>query len=106
MSAAMITPRVATAQPLRAGVARIDITDPQAERVNDRCYAKAMVLSQGELTAVLFTVDAVAIGGIGAIPDTFMDSIRQELAKDPGIPPAHVIVNASHCHGSVRGDTD
>src|SRR4051794_16718680 len=63
--------------------------------VNNPCYAKALVLSQGEMTAVLVTVDAVAIGGIGAIRDTFMDSLRQELAKDPGIPPAHVIVNAS-----------
>src|SRR4051794_32686266 len=106
LTTAVIAPRIATAQPLRAGVARIDITDPQAARVNDPCYAKALVLSQGEMTAVLVTVDAVAIGGIGAIRDTFMDSLRQELAKDPGIPPAHVIVNASHCHGSVRGDAD
>jgi hypothetical protein len=106
LTTAVIAPRIATAQPLRAGVAKIDITSPQAARVNDPCYAKALVLSQGELTAVLVTVDAVAIGGIGAIRDTFMDSLRQELAKDPGIPPAHVIVNASHCHGSVRSDAD
>jgi hypothetical protein len=99
-----MAPRIFAAEPLRAGVARIDITNPQAARVNDPCYAKALVLCQGNVTAVLVTVDAVAIGGIGAIPDTFMDSLRQELAKNPGIPPANVIVNASHCHGSVRSD--
>ena len=90
--------------PLRAGVAKIDITNPRAPRVSDPCYAKALVLSQGEMTAVVVTVDAVAIGGIGAIRDTFLDSLRQELAKDPGIPADHVVVNASHCHGNVRGD--
>src|SRR4051812_20999613 len=68
---AVLAPRIATAQPLRAGAAKIDITNPQAARVNDPCYAKALVLSQGQMTAVLVTVDAVAIGGIGAIPDTF-----------------------------------
>src|SRR5262245_5242349 len=106
LTTAGIATRGAAAEPLRAGVARIDITHPQAARVNDPCYAKALVLNQGELTAVLVTVDAVAIGGIGPIRDTFMESLRRELAQDPGIPPAHVIVNASHCHGSVRGDAD
>src|SRR5215470_552370 len=80
LTTAVIATRGAAAEPLRAGVARIDITNPQAARVNDPCYAKALVLNQGELTAVLVTVDAVAIGGIGAIRDTFMDSLRQELA--------------------------
>ncbi len=91
-------------EPLEAGVARVDITHPEATRVNDPCFARAIVLSQGKLTVCLVTVDAVAIGGIGAIPDSFMNALRQELAKDPGIPAAHLIVNASHCHGTVRGD--
>jgi hypothetical protein len=76
LTTAVIAPRIAAAEPLRAGVARIDITHPQAARVNDPCYAKALVLSQGDVTAVLVTVDAVAIGGIGAIRDSFMDSLR------------------------------
>jgi hypothetical protein len=93
-------------EPLRAGVARVEITDRQAGRVNDPCYAKALVLQQGRITAVLITVDAVAIGEIGRIKSDFLTNIRRELAKDPGIPEAHVIVNASHCHGIVRADTD
>jgi hypothetical protein len=101
-----IASRVAAADGLRAGVAKIDITNPQAERVHDPCYAKALVLRQGDVTAVLVTVDAVAIGGIGNIKDSFMESVRKELASDPGIAPNSVIVNASHCHGNVRSDSD
>jgi hypothetical protein len=106
LTMAAMTPHIAAGEPLQAGVAKIDITNPQVARVNDPSYAKALVLRQGNVTAVLVTVDAVAIGGIGAIPDTFMDSVRRELAKDPGIPPARVIVNASHCHGNVRSDSE
>ncbi len=94
------------AEALLAGVSRIDITHPKAGRINDPSYAKALVLRQGDVTAVLVTVDAVAIGGIGNIPDTFLGFIRKELAKDPGIAPENLIVNASHCHGIVRSDSD
>ena len=103
---AMLTSGGAAAEPLLAGVARIDITNRQSGRVNDPSFAKALVLRQGDVTAVLVTVDAVAIGGIGNIRDTFLESVRAELAKDPGIHPANLIVNASHCHGNVRSDTD
>lgn len=94
------------AEPLRAGVARVDITDREAGRVNDPCFAKALVFEQGDVRAVLVTVDAVAIGEIGRIKNTFLPNVRRELAADPGIAPEHVLVNASHCHGIVRGDTD
>jgi len=94
------------AEPLLAGVARIEITKPDITRVNDPCYAKALVLKQGDTTAVLVTVDAVAIGGIGAIPDSFMQTVRDELRQDPGISPENLVVNASHCHGVVRSDSD
>lgn len=94
------------AESLLAGVARIDITNPNSGRINDPSYAKALVLRQGDVTAVLVTVDAVAIGGIGNIRDSFLGSVRRELEKDPGILPSNLIVNASHCHGNVRSDSD
>jgi hypothetical protein len=94
------------AEPLEAGVARVDVTNPQATRVNDPSYAKVLVLRQGPVSAVLVTVDAVAIGGIGAIPGTFMETVRNELAGEPGIPADNIVVNASHCHGLVRADSD
>jgi hypothetical protein len=96
----------AAAPPLEAGVARVDVTDPRAAKVHDPAFAKCLVLRQGEVSAVLVTVDAVAIGGIGPIPGGFLESVRAELARDPGIPAAGVIVNASHCHAAVRPDCD
>ncbi|HBJ82446.1 MAG TPA: hypothetical protein DDZ88_00930 [Verrucomicrobiales bacterium] len=81
----------------------MDITD-RTGPVNDPCFAKALVLKSGETTAVLITVDAVAIGGIGRIGNGFLANVRDELERDLGIPPAGVVINASHCHGIVRND--
>jgi hypothetical protein len=93
-------------EPLRAGTAKIEITNPQTSRVHDPCFAKALVCQQGDVSAVVITLDAVAVGGIGAIRNSFMETVRQELARDPGIAPANVLVNASHCHGNVRSDCE
>ena len=82
-----------------AGIAKVDITD-RTVPLNDPCFAKALVLKSGETTAVLVTVDAVAIGGIGRIGNGFLANVRQEL----GDLADEVIINASHCHGIVRMD--
>lgn len=101
-----LSTRAGWGEPLRAGVARVDITDRQAGKVNDPCYAKALVLRAGKTTAVLVTVDAVAIGEIGRIRNDFLAKVRREIAQDPSLADAHVLINASHCHGVVRADTD
>ena len=96
---------VATARAeMLAGVARIDITD-RTGPVNDPCFAKALVLKSGGTTAALITLDAVAVGGIGRIGNGFMATLRNGL-QELGIPPSNVMVNASHCHGIVRGDLE
>jgi hypothetical protein len=82
-----------------AGIAKVDITD-RTVPVNDPCFAKALVLKSGDTTAVLVSVDAVAIGGIGRIGNGFLANVRQEL----GDLVDEVIINASHCHGIVRTD--
>jgi hypothetical protein len=82
-----------------AGIAKVDITD-RTGPVNDPCFAKALVLKNGETTVALVTVDAVAIGGIGRIGNGFLANVRQEL----GDLADEVIINASHCHGIVRND--
>ena len=46
---------------LLAGAAKVVITDEKAVPANDPLYAKALVLKSGDTTAVLATVDAVAI---------------------------------------------
>lgn len=94
------------AEPLRAGVARTDITDRESGPVHDSLFAKALVLTDGVARTALITVDAVALGEIGRIPRTFLPAVRAALEKDPGIPGANVLINASHCHGVVRRDVE
>lgn len=90
---------------LKAGVAKVDITDYAAGPVNDPSYAKALAISNGETTVVIVTVDAVAIGGIGRIGDMYLPNVRAEL-QEHGVDPGNILVNASHCHSIVRGDAD
>jgi hypothetical protein len=90
---------ISTHAEILAGIAKVDITD-RTGPVNDPCFAKALVLKSGETTAVLVTVDAVAIGGIGRIGNGFLANVRKEL----GDLADEVIINASHCHGIVRTD--
>jgi hypothetical protein len=90
---------------LRAGVGRVEITDHAAGPVNDPSYVKALAISDGSTIAVIVTVDAVAIGEIGRISNTYLPSVRAALQKD-GIAPENILVNASHCHSVVRGDAD
>ncbi|MCH5378246.1 MAG: hypothetical protein JJ992_30180 [Planctomycetes bacterium] len=97
---------IADADPIRAGVARVEITDREAARVNDPLYVKALVLYDGAANAVLITVDAVAIGEIGRIGNDFLPTVRSRLQKELDIEPAHVLVNASHCHGIVCTDVE
>jgi hypothetical protein len=101
----LITAAPLPAAELLAGVAKVDITDRAAALVNDPCYARALVLKSGETTVAFITVDAVAIGEIGRIGNGFLTTVRGQLENELGIAPSNVIVNASHCHGVVRGDT-
>ena len=91
---------------LSAGVARVEITDRSAGPVNDPLYAKALVLRSGSTTIAIVTVDAVAIGEIGRIKNSYMATVRTKLQEELGILPKNVLVNASHCHGVVAEDVD
>lgn len=91
---------------LMAGVAKVDITDREAGPVNDPLYVKALALKSGDTTAVLITVDAVAIGEIGYIKNDYLPKVRERLKSEMGIQPANVLINASHCHGVVCADVD
>ncbi|MDD4872733.1 MAG: hypothetical protein PHR77_19445 [Kiritimatiellae bacterium] len=98
--------KVAGAAPLRAGVAKVDITNPERTTRNDGLWVKALVLSDDKTTAVIITVDAVAIAEIGAIKNDYLPNIRAQLEKDLNIKQAYVLVNASHCHGVVCKDVE
>lgn len=90
---------------LLAGVGRVDITDREAGPVNDPLFAKVLVLKKDGAVAVLITLDVVAVGEIGRIGNGFLPGVRAALEKELGIPPESVLINASHCHGVPRGDT-
>ena len=102
----LLATRPANAGLLRAGAAKVDVTHPDAATRNERLYVKALVLTDGETTAAIITVDAVAIGEIGPIRNDYLPKVRARLEKELQIQPAHVLANASHCHGIVCADID
>jgi len=89
---------------LRAGVAKVDVTNTEAGPVNDPLYAKALVLKDDTTTAVIVTVDVVAIGEIGPIGNDYLPKVRSRLQEELNIPPGNVLIGASHCHGAVCAD--
>jgi hypothetical protein len=91
---------------LRAGAAKVEITDKNAIPFNDPLYVKALVLTRAGTTAVLVTLDAVAVGEIGYVRNDYLGKVRARLERELGVPPGNVIVNASHCHGVVCADVD
>ncbi|MCX6899472.1 MAG: hypothetical protein NT105_12310 [Verrucomicrobia bacterium] len=99
----LLSPLVAEAAQLQAGVAKVDITD-RTVPVNDPLFAKALVLRDGTTTVAIITVDAVAIGQLGRIKNDFLPNVRAQLQKEFNIPPSNVLINASHCHGVVCND--
>ena len=59
LAAILILPVTAQAAQLLAGAAKVDITDERGP-VNDRLYARALVIKNGATVALLVTVDAVS----------------------------------------------
>jgi hypothetical protein len=97
-------PGQARAGGLRAGVAKVDVTHTGAGPINDRLFVRALVVKDDVTTAVIITVDAVAIGEIGPIKNDYLPKVRARLEAGLGIKAGNVLVNASHCHGIVCED--
>jgi len=91
---------------LRAGVAKVDITNADAGPCNDPLYVKALVLTDDSTTAVIVAVDAVAIAEIGSIGNDYLANVRSQLHKEMKIAATNVLINASHCHGAVCADVE
>lgn len=91
---------------LRAGVAKVDVTNKASPAVGGPLFVKALVITNDVTTAVLVTVDAVAIGEIGPIGNDYLGKVRARVQKELKIAPECVNVNASHCHGIVSPDVD
>ena len=92
------------ANQMMAGAAKIDITSEEAGPVDGRMHVRALVLKNQRTTAVLITVDAVAIGEIGHISNDYLGNVRAQIETELGIQPGNVLVNASHCHGIICKD--
>ncbi|MBL4886663.1 MAG: hypothetical protein JKY95_19325 [Planctomycetaceae bacterium] len=90
---------------LSAGVAKVDVTHPHG-LINDRSYVRALVIKNGETTAVIVSVDAVAIGEIGKISNDYLGNVRSQIQKDLKIKPEHMLFNASHCHSVVCNEIE
>ncbi len=103
LSVASATESASAAQ-LWAGAAKVDITNRDVGLVNDPLYVKALVIRNESMTAVIVTVDAVAIEEIGSIKSDYLPTVRAAIEKDLKIKPANVMINASHCHGVVCAD--
>jgi len=95
---------LAAAGQLQAGAAKVDITDEDAGPVDGRMHVRALVLKSDTTTAVIITVDAVAIGEIGHIGNDYLGKVRSRIDKEFGIQPTNVLINASHCHGIICKD--
>lgn len=90
-----------TAQNLRAGAAKVDITHPDQPAGDNPLFVKALVVSDeaAKTHAVIITLDVVAVAEIGSVKDPYLADVRAALKKDLGLDPKSVLVNASHCHG-------
>lgn len=87
---------------LRVGAARIDVTPaedqlPELYRgINDRVYARAIVLDNDGVRAALVTLDA------GGIPTPLWQSVSERLSKELSIAPEHLLLTATHTHSVPR----
>jgi len=89
-------PAVAGAATLKAGVAKVNITNIDVGgRVKDSVYARVLVLDDGVTRAVIISADVIGTG-------FFIDDVRLQLQRDLNIRPENVIINASHIHTSRR----
>ena len=70
------------AEPLLAGVGKVNITREGHDADTNPLWAKALVLSRGETNVVLVSIDAVAIAEIGSIKDPYLANVRAALAKE------------------------
>jgi hypothetical protein len=85
---------------LQAGVAKVNITNIGSGRlVNDSLYVKALVLS-GTKTAVIISLDAIAIDGIGSVGIDYLSNVRMQIQEELNIEAANILINTTHVHGA------
>jgi neutral ceramidase len=96
------TPAFPVESNLRAGVAKVDITPEtplrvtghvrEVQGVRDPIRAAVLLLDDGQTRAALVTLDL-----IGAWEE-MVETIRENIERETGIPADHILVAASHNH--------
>ncbi len=89
---------------LKAGAAKTNITpnlgchlvgsfqDRTADRIYDELYARAIALSDGEMTLGLITCDLIDV------PVRVVEAAKARINEQTGIPPDHVLISSTHTH--------
>jgi len=86
---------------LRAGVAKVNITNTDSDiQVHDSLFVKALVLKSSSNAAVILSIDAVTIGGIGSIKDDYLSNVRTQIQKELNIEATNIMINPTHVHGA------
>jgi neutral ceramidase len=87
---------------LRVGAAKVDITPAPADLpelyrgINDRVYARAIVIDNGDERAALVTLD------MGGIPTPLWETVAGRAASELNIRREHVMLTATHTHSVPR----
>ncbi|MEM1515543.1 MAG: neutral/alkaline non-lysosomal ceramidase N-terminal domain-containing protein [Candidatus Bathyarchaeia archaeon] len=92
------------ANTVKAGAAQVDITPPigtllagnvyprKSDGVDYPLYSKALVLSDGEKSAVIVSLDLLAVSR------KYIDEACKEIYRKTGIPREYVLISATHTH--------
>ena len=92
------------ANTVEVGVAQVDITPPigdllagnihprKSDGIDYPLYAKALVLSDGEKSAAIVSLDLVAVSR------KYVDEACKEIYRKTGIPREYVLISATHTH--------
>ena len=93
-----------SAEPLRVGVASVDITPPLgapmagyyhergADGVLDPLYSKAMVIQRDDVRMAFVALDIISV------TREITDQAREKIEEQTGIPGDHVMISATHAH--------
>ena len=97
---------------LRAGAAAVDITPPLGELViggfapfpattiHDKLYARCLVLDNGQAQIAFVICD-----NLGIRREVY-DQARKLIAKETKLPPANILMAATHTHSGTRARSD
>lgn len=87
---------------LRVGAAKVDITPAPADLpdlyrgINDRVFARAIVIESNGTRAALVTLD------VGGIPTPLWQTVSTQAATDLGIEKEQLLLTATHTHSVPR----